>query len=417
MAVEYITSKNMCLLIYQTLRLMNKGVAHHSRRVSYIMSKLLECRGGYEKYEIADFMALALLHDIGAYKTDDVRKQLTYEAKKPESHSVYGYLFLKYLSPLEEQSKMILYHHVDYSKTKDLDYRYRFELELLKVAEIIDVWQKAFGEKFDYNVIDQYSGTKFHPEACSLAKEAIEKYDIITKLRDVSYKNDFYDSLEYVLLSDDEKDKYLKMLMYCTGLRDEEIVSNTTAIIYVCRELGRKMKISEVDKNEIYYASLLHDIGMLKMPKELLNAPRVLSEEEKNLIRTHVEITGNTLKGKISDSIISIATSHHERFDGSGYPNALKGSVMDTRQAIIQVAEAVVNARRKKPYRPAHTDEEITNDLNEGIISGKYDGIVADTFLKNYDEIINKAMQKADAALTTYQKLQRNYEQVYKGFV
>lgn len=113
MAVEYVTSKNMCNLIYEMLRLMDKSMAHHGRRVSYIMSKMLECRGAYEKYEIADFMVLAMLHDIGAYKTDDVRKQLSYEAKNPIPHSIYGYLFIKYLSPLDEQSKMILYHHMD----------------------------------------------------------------------------------------------------------------------------------------------------------------------------------------------------------------------------------------------------------------------------------------------------------------
>ena len=107
MAVEYITSRNMADLIYETIRLMNKPVSHHCMRVSYIMSKMLETKGTYEKYEIADFMVLALLHDIGAFKTDDVRKQLTYEAKKPLPHTVYGYLFLKYLSPLDEQSKIV----------------------------------------------------------------------------------------------------------------------------------------------------------------------------------------------------------------------------------------------------------------------------------------------------------------------
>ena len=120
MAVEYITSRNMVDLIYETLRLMNKPLAHHCMRVSFIMSKMLETKGGYEKYEIADFMVLAMLHDVGAYKTDDVRKQLTFDAKTPLPHSVYGYLFVKYLSPLDEQSKMILYHHMDYSKTKEL---------------------------------------------------------------------------------------------------------------------------------------------------------------------------------------------------------------------------------------------------------------------------------------------------------
>ena len=88
----------MVNLIYETLRLMNKSMAHHCMRVSYIMSKMLEERGTYEKYEIADLMVLAMLHDVGAYKTDDVRKQLTFEAKNPLPHSLYGYIFLKYLS-------------------------------------------------------------------------------------------------------------------------------------------------------------------------------------------------------------------------------------------------------------------------------------------------------------------------------
>ena len=143
MAIEYITSKNLFYLICDTLKLMDESLIKHGTRVSYIMSKMLECKGGYEKFEIADFMLLGVLHDIGAYKTDDVRKQLTYEAKNPVPHSIYGYLFLKYLSPLEEQSKMILYHHVDTDKLQDVDYQYKPETEILKVAEIMDIWHMA----------------------------------------------------------------------------------------------------------------------------------------------------------------------------------------------------------------------------------------------------------------------------------
>ena len=181
-------------------------------RVSYIMSKMLETQGAYEKYEIADYMVLALLHDIGANKTDDVRKSLTFEAKNSMPHSVYGYLFLRYLSPLEEQSRMILYHHMDYSKTKDMDYRYRFELEVLKVAEIMDIWQRSFGVKFDYRLIEKYAGTKYDPRVCQLLARTVEEHDIFTKIRDNSYKEEYSESLDYILLSDTEKEKYLKML-------------------------------------------------------------------------------------------------------------------------------------------------------------------------------------------------------------
>lgn len=415
-ATEYITSRNLFDLICETLKLMDESLVKHGRRVSYIMSKLLECKGGYEKFEIADFMLLAVLHDIGAYKTDDVRRQLTYEAKNTMPHSIYGYLFLKYLSPLEEQSKMILYHHVDTTKLKDIDYVYKPETELLKVAEIMDIWQQAFGEKFDYHMIERYIGTKFDEEACRLLYEAVEKYDIFTKLSDGSYKAEFEESIDYVLLSDEEKEKYLRMLMYTTGLKKESMVADTIETICVCREIGRKLQISELDSAEIYYAALVHDIGMLAMPTEIIDAPRTLEEAEKNLIHTHVELMHKAIDGKFSHNIVDIAIAHHERFDGSGYPKGLKGSVMNTKQAILQTAETVVSMVNDKPYRKAYGKEAVMDELNDGIVSGKYDGVVADTFLRYYDDIIEKAFEKAQATLVTHQRLLKNYEQVYKNF-
>lgn len=416
MAIEYITSKNLFYLICDTLKLMDESLIKHGTRVSYIMSKMLECKGGYEKFEIADFMLLGVLHDIGAYKTDDVRKQLTYEAKNPVPHSIYGYLFLKYLSPLEEQSKMILYHHVDTDKLQDVDFQYKPETEILKVAEIMDIWHTAFGEKFDYHMIERYIGTKFDKRACELLYQAVEQYDIFNKLTDGSYYNEFEESVEYVLLSDEEKEKYLRMLMYTTGLKKESMVADTIETIYVCKEIGRKMQLSEMDSAEIYYAALVHDIGMLVIPKDIIDAPRKLEDAEKNLIHTHVELMHKAIEGKFSQNIVDIAVAHHERFDGSGYPKGLKGSGMNTKQAILQTAETVVSMINDKPYRKAYNKEDIMEELNNGIVSGKYDGVVADTFLRYYDEIVEKAFQKAQVTLTTHQRLLRNYEQVYKNF-
>ncbi len=416
MAIEYITSKNLFYLICDTLKLMDESLIKHGTRVSYIMSKMLECKGGYEKFEIADFMLLGVLHDIGVYKTDDVRKQLTYEAKNPVPHSIYGYLFLKYLSPLEEQSKMILYHHVDTDKLQDVDYQYKPETEILKVAEIMDIWHTAFGEKFDYHMIERYIGTKFDKRACELLYQAVEQYDIFNKLTDNSYHNEFEESVEYVLLSDEEKEKYLRMLMYTTGLKKESMVADTIETIYVCKEIGRKMQLSEMDSAEIYYAALVHDIGMLVIPEDIIDAPRKLEDAEKNLVHTHVELMHKAIEGKFSQNIVDIAVAHHERFDGSGYPKGLKGSGMNTKQAILQTAETVVSMINDKPYRKAYNKEDIMEELNNGIVSGKYDGVVADTFLRYYDEIVEKAFQKAQVALTTHQRLLRNYEQVYKNF-
>ena len=89
---------------------------------------------------------------------------------------------------------------------------------------------------------------------------------------------------------------------------------------------------------------------------------------------------------------------------------------MNTKQAILQTAETIVSMVNDKPYRKAYTKEDIMEELNDGIVSGKYDGVVADTVLRYYDEILDKASQKAQATLVTHQRLLRNYEQVYKNF-
>ena len=311
---------------------------------------------------------------------------------------------------------MILYHHVDTDKLQDVDYQYKPETEILKVAEIMDIWHTAFGEKFDYHMIERYIGTKFDKRACELLYQAVEQYNIFNKLTDNSYHNEFEESVEYVLLSDEEKEKYLRMLMYTTGLKKESMVADTIETIYVCKEIGRKMQLSEMDSAEIYYAALVHDIGMLVIPEDIIDAPRKLEDAEKNLVHTHVELMHKAIEGKFSQNIVDIAVAHHERFDGSGYPKGLKGSGMNTKQAILQTAETVVSMINDKPYRKAYNKEDIMEELNNGIVSGKYDGVVADTFLRYYDEIVEKAFQKAQVALTTHQRLLRNYEQVYKNF-
>ena len=155
---------------------------------------------------------------------------------------------------------------------------------------------------------------------------------------------------------------------------------------------------------------------MLTIPTNLLNAPRKLEDSEINLIRTHVGTITQLLQGRVSKNIIDIVEAHHERFDGSGYPKGLKGGSMNEKQAILQIAETVVNMSVDKPYRKAYSKEEIMEELNNGIVDGKFEGIVADTLMKNYDDIMTKAREKADATLVTHQKLKRNSEQVYKNF-
>ena len=70
--MDFISSKNIFLLTRDTLKLIDKRLMKHGSRTGYIFYKMLQQRGGYEKFEMAELVMLATLHDIGAYKTDDI---------------------------------------------------------------------------------------------------------------------------------------------------------------------------------------------------------------------------------------------------------------------------------------------------------------------------------------------------------
>ncbi len=90
--MEYIHSKDIFLLMRDTLKLVDRRAMDHGSRVAYYLYKMLECKGGYEKYELADFAFMASMHDIGAYKTDNPKDMLQYELRTSLPHSTYGYL-------------------------------------------------------------------------------------------------------------------------------------------------------------------------------------------------------------------------------------------------------------------------------------------------------------------------------------
>ena len=155
---------------------------------------------------------------------------------------------------------------------------------------------------------------------------------------------------------------------------------------------------------------------MLSIPLEVLNAKRKLTDEEIALVRTHVDRTEQLLTGKLSDEIVRIACRHHERLDGSGYPKKVKGKQISSKQAILQVADTVVGMTNERPYRKPKTKEEVTEILLEEVNNGHFSDFVVDTFIDNYDNIMEKVKVKSEASLVMHKKLASQYGKVYSMY-
>ena len=416
--MEYIKSKDIFLLMRDIMKMINPTLMEHGSRVAYIVYKMLQEEGRYEEFELADIVMVATMHDIGAYKTEAARMNdmLQYETRDNMAHSIYGYLFFKYLSPLPDLAKVIMYHHRDYEKLKDSEYEYKDVAAYVNIAEKIDIYASAMGAQFKTRMFQKQAGTKLSAKGLECFYRCDEKYDIMGKLKSGEYKQELDEIVEYMIFSNEDKKRFLEMLMYCQGFVRESMVFDTVTAACICEEMCQIMYLPEQEREMLYYATLIHDIGMLAIPKEIVRALRKLKKDEMQIVRTHIEIAEKQLKTKMKDEILEIALAHHERGDGSGYPRHLKEGQISLHQGILQVVDVVSALVRKRSYREAMPKQQIISLLNEDAAKKRLKHQIVSMFVNSYDEIMEHVKKEMAGTLKMYQTLNLQYQQVSKKY-
>lgn len=416
--MEYIRSRDIFVLVRDTLKLIHPRLIEHGSRVAYMVYKMLEEKGGYEEFELADIVMVATLHDIGAYKTEagSLNDMLRYESRDNKAHTIYGYLFFKYLSPVEDLSRVIMYHHTDYEMLKKVDYEHKHLAAYINIAEKMDIYSTAMGSQFNMQMFHKQAGTKLSEEGLSLFYQVAKKYDIFTKIKNDEYKKELEDIIDYMLFSNEDKKKFMEMLMYCIGFRNEESVIDTITTVSICDELANKLLFNDEEKEKLYYGALLHDLGMLAVPKEITDSPRKLKAEEIKIVNKHVGVTEKVLQGRMNEEIVAIATGHHERLDGSGYPKKLKNYQMSQEQKVLQIADSVTGMINKRNYREPLHKQEVIAILNEDAAKNRFDRQVVDTMINFYDSIMDGVKIKSAEIMKMYQTLNLQYSQISKRF-
>jgi len=150
--------------------------------------------------------------------------------------------------------------------------------------------------------------------------------------------------------------------------------------------LARELGLSEDKIEGIRIASLIHDIGKIGLPTEILSKPTTLSDLEFSLIKVHSQIGYDILQSiDFSYPVAKIVLQHHERLNGSGYHNHLKGDEILLEARIIGVADVVEAMSSHRPYRPALGIDKALEEIsqNKGIL---YDPEVVDACLKLFKE-------------------------------
>ena len=168
--------------------------------------------------------------------------------------------------------------------------------------------------------------------------------------------------------------------------RDPYTAGHQQRVANLARAIAVEMGISEDKIEGIKMAGIIHDIGKIAVPAQILTKPGVLTDLEFNLIKTHAQVGYDILKTiDFPWPIAQMVHQHHERMDGSGYPQGLSGKDILLGARILAVADVVEAMASHRPYRPALGIDKALDEIsrNRGVL---FDPEVVDACLKLFTE-------------------------------
>ncbi len=173
--------------------------------------------------------------------------------------------------------------------------------------------------------------------------------------------------------------------------RDLETGMHTVRISHFSRELAELAGMSEEECEIVRYASPLHDVGKIGIPDRILLKPGKLTDQELEIMRMHAAIGGKILSDAKRFPVIEagriIAEQHHERWDGNGYPNRLKGTDIHIYGRIVMVVDVFDALASERPYKKAFSLEQTIDMMRKdrGIF---FDPALLDLFMDNLDRFV-----------------------------
>jgi len=179
----------------------------------------------------------------------------------------------------------------------------------------------------------------------------------------------------------------LRTLTAAIDARDSYTSGHSERVARVAVELGRELGLGELELGDIYLAGLLHDVGKIGIPDSILCKCEPLSPEEQEQIHQHVTIGYKILENFAAVShLLPFVLYHHERYDGTGYPERLKGEAIPRSARILAVADSFDAMNTARPYRPALSPNQIEEILACGW-NLQWDGEVVNAFFRARERI------------------------------
>ncbi|MBR4356545.1 MAG: HD domain-containing protein [Butyrivibrio sp.] len=214
------------------------------------------------------------------------------------------------------------------------------------------------------------TGFKLDPTGSTLGNKLISALFVLWIVFCASYMVVKYNSISFLKKQKNDIRIILQSMntfISFIDAKDPYTRGHSRRVAMYAAEISKRMHLTESEIQNVYYAGLLHDAGKISVPDAILNKPGKLTNEERQLVQNHTVAGGNMLKQLSSlKGVRETALYHHERFDGKGYPEGLKGSEIPLYARIVGVADSYDAMSSNRVYRRHLSKDEIIEEMQKG---------------------------------------------------
>jgi len=398
--------------------LVSPAVAGHHRRVAYIAFRLAK-HLRFTTSDQRDIIIASLLHDIGAFSAAERLDLLEFELNSCSKHSEAGAAFLARFSPFEKIGTLVRYHHTPWNNGTGSNHNgcpIPGGSHIIHLADRIEVLIRTNGSILSLapeirKQVASQAGKLFNPNYVAAFNELAELesfwFDLDFPAVDLLLGKEA--DLGILELDIHGLTSMARMFCHLIDFKSPFTATHSSGVAATAAALAELVGFSHGEQQEIAVAGLLHDIGKLAIPTEILEKPAKLDDAEFSVMQSHAYYSRRILES-INDlaTIVSWGSAHHERLDGHGYPFHQDNPGLPLGARVTAVADVFTALTEDRPYRPGMPQAAVQNILENMVADSKLDERIVTLLKDNYrriDQVRSNAQQSASTEYESFKEL------------
>jgi HD-GYP domain-containing protein (c-di-GMP phosphodiesterase class II) len=402
--------------------LISPAMVNHQRRVGYIAQRLAH-EAGRPKEEQNNALVAGFLHDCGALSLEErfmaMRFEVSLQSSALHLHAEAGFRLLKRFTPFTEMAGFIRFHHLPWAQGAGQEFAGQavpMGGHILHLADRVEILIDHQGHILQQagaivDKIKQATGTLFAPELVEAFMELAAKESFWLDIKALNCDSPWSGHSElsdHIRLDNETMRELTAIISQIIDFRSRFTATHSSGVAACADWLARVLGMSDKEQVMIHIAGNFHDLGKLAVPKEILEKPAGLSEQEFCIIKAHPYYTKNILnKFKGLSTIAAWAAEHHERLDGKGYPYHLRADELSLGSRILAVADVFTAITEDRPYRLGMETPQVIKVLNTLAADRALDGDIVSTLTTHFAAINQARIEAQASTLEEYREFNR----------